>query len=377
MAKTGETYTAARAHLFPAADDADVVELFRQERYTPRGMQGLARHLERRYGIEVTARSDLDVGVVRVSHKAGDWVARVFPEARPMDAVVGDAEILRILEERGVEAERCAHPEPVSELDGQGVLITDWIRGANARNDVSGETLSGLGDLLGRVHALPVDGAAMGRPAGSWHHLAVSGGSRGADIAALEPLLAAASSRVAADDRAVFDAVHTALREIEGGDGLPQAFIHPDPSGANAIAADEGGLALVDWTGAGSGERVTSFATLVAGVLQPNPGVAPSRDLRRIDAVVAGYRTHVQPTAAELDRLTNALTAFGTVLDCWSFVFHGIGIREVAHSIDLRRTLADEAAAHTIRAFDADPDSLTWWKTAIPTAVPDGQGQLL
>lgn len=376
MAKTGETYTAARANLFPASDGTDLVEQFREERYALRGMQGLARHLERRYGIDVTARADLDNGVVRISHTNGEWVARVFPEARPLDALAGDVEILRVLAERDIPAERCAHDEPVTELDGQAVLVTDWIRGANARNNVSGETLSDLGDLLGRVHALPVDRPAMSRQAGSWHHLAVHGGGRDADIATMEPLLAAASSRVASDDRPVFDDVCTALRDVEVGDGLPRAFIHPDPGGANAIAADDGPLALVDWTGAGEGPRVTSFATLVAGALQPNPGAAPSRDLRRIDAIVAGYRPHVQLTSEELERLPGALTAFGIVLDCWSFVFHGIGIREIGRSIDLRRATADAVAERVAQAFRADPSSLAWWRTTSLPVVDEGQDQL-
>ena len=371
MAKTGETYTAARANLFPAPGGADVVEQFRNERYALRGLQGLARHLERHYGIDVTARVDLDNGVVRVSHTAGEWVARVFPEARPMEAVAGDAEILRRLADRGIPAERCAHDEPVSVLDGQAVLITDWIRGANARNDVSGETLFALGDLLGRVHSLRVDGPAMARESGSWHHLAAGGGGRQADIAALAPLLDAAASRVARDDRSAFDDICTALREIDDGEGLPRSFIHPDPAGANAIAADDGPLALIDWTGAGTGPRVTSFATLVASAFQPHPGVAPSRDLRRIDAVVAGYGPHVQLTAQELERLPGALTAFGIVLDCWSFVFHGIDVRQIARSIEARRAAADAATEHIVDAFNADPASLTWWKVASPPVDKD------
>jgi Ser/Thr protein kinase RdoA (MazF antagonist) len=353
-----------------------VVEQFRDERYSLRGMTGLARHLETLYGIDVTARSDLDNGVVRISHSAGDWVARVFPQARPIDAVVGDAENLRMLADRGIPSERCAHEDPVSELDGQAVLVTDWIRGANARNDVTGETLAGLGDLLGRVHALPIEGAAMARPAGSWHHLAARGGGRAADITTLAPLLASAGARVAKDEQPIFEDVCASLREIEDGEGLPQAFVHPDPAGANAIAADNGSLVLIDWTGAGTGPRVTSFATLVAGAMQPHPGAAPSQDLRRIDAIVAGYRPHVQLTSDELERLPGALTAFGIVLDCWSFVFHGVGVRDIARSIDARGRMAETAAAHVMHAFRADPATLTWWKPAAAPAVAEGQDEL-
>jgi hypothetical protein len=121
---------------------------------------------------------------------------------------------------------------------------------------------------------------------------------------------------------------------------------------------------------------VTSFATLVAGALQPNPGAAPSGDLRRVDAIVAGYRPHVQLTSEELERLPGALTAFGIVLDCWSFVFHGIGIREIARSIASRRATAGAVADRVAQAFRADPGSLEWWKTTGPPAVDEGQDRL-
>jgi Ser/Thr protein kinase RdoA (MazF antagonist) len=192
----------------------------------------------------------------------------------------------------------------------------------------------------------------------------------------LHPPPPPASSRPARDHRPAFDDVCTALGQVEDGSGLPRAFIHPDPAGANAIAADDGPLALIDWTGAGTGPRVTSFATLVAGALQPNPGAAPSRDLRRVDAIVAGYRPHVQLTSDELDRLPGALTAFGIVLDCWSFVFHDIGIRQIAHSIDARRAMAPALAQHIVDAFSADASALEWWKTPRRPVVDEDQERL-
>jgi thiamine kinase-like enzyme len=78
-------------------------------------------------------------------------------------------------------------------------------------------------------------------------------------------------------------AAHAVLRALPPGDAseearfvadLPQALVHPDPCGANAIVTSAGRPVLVDWTGAGPGPRVLSLAGLLAGSLQPVRGVA-------------------------------------------------------------------------------------------------------
>jgi hypothetical protein len=62
----------------------------------------LGRHLRGSYGIEVSAVRALDAAVWRVDRRDGaSWVARVFPAERPLEAVQGDAGILRSLERRG------------------------------------------------------------------------------------------------------------------------------------------------------------------------------------------------------------------------------------------------------------------------------------
>ena len=91
-------------------------------------VERIRSHLESRYGMEIDTISELDLGVFRVDRREGPrWVARIFPSARPIDAVTGDAEILSLLAERDFPVERCATPEPVSELDGQGVLVTEHV----------------------------------------------------------------------------------------------------------------------------------------------------------------------------------------------------------------------------------------------------------
>ena len=137
----------------------------------------LRLHLEARYGIDVTAMTDLDVGVWRVGRADGpDWVARWFPARRPAEAVAGDASILRYVAAREFPAERCAAEEPVSTLDGRAVLVTEWagpVPRRERREAIRGAGgLGGLGALLGRLHALPPGVGPVARPGGAWHHLA-------------------------------------------------------------------------------------------------------------------------------------------------------------------------------------------------------------
>src|SRR5688572_15418222 len=121
-----------------------------------RGAEGIGRHLEERYAIEVSRVTPLDrLGVVqRVDLRAGDpWVVRVFNEHRSPERVHGDAEILRFVEEHGFPAERCARPDPVSSYEGQTLLVTGLVDGS--AGDITVEHEAALADLLGRLHALP------------------------------------------------------------------------------------------------------------------------------------------------------------------------------------------------------------------------------
>jgi hypothetical protein len=94
----------------------------------PLRVDGLGRHLEDRYGVEVAHIEPLDLGVFRVDRRDGPrWVARAFGAERPLVRVQEDAAILRGLERAGFPAERCAHPEPVSEFLGQRVLVTNFL----------------------------------------------------------------------------------------------------------------------------------------------------------------------------------------------------------------------------------------------------------
>jgi Ser/Thr protein kinase RdoA (MazF antagonist) len=142
---------------------------FTRQVFTRTGLSGLPAHLERRYGVSVSGVTELDTGVYRVARPDGpDWVARVFPAARPVSAADGDARVLQALAQAGFPAERCAADSPVSVLDSQPVLVTEFVTGERPRGN--GRTYAILGALLGRLHA---------RPGESLRSLAVSRGRVG------------------------------------------------------------------------------------------------------------------------------------------------------------------------------------------------------
>jgi len=275
-----------------------------REVYRRPGADLLPAHLADRYGIRVTATTKLDGGVFRVDHREGPaWVARLFLTGRPLARTEGDAEILRFLARRGFPAERCAHPEPVSTLEGRAVLVTEHVAGRRPASTPA--TRRQLGELLGRIHSLPTEPGATERPAGSLHHLPDYEGLPERDLAAAAALLADLEGRVPAEYREVHESLQGLLANGDGGTGLPESFIHPDPVVGNVIATTDGPV-LIDWTGAGRGPRLAALASLLSAV-------GP----RHVGEVMAGYLGHGDLTAEELDRLEGVLWIRPLWLACW------------------------------------------------------------
>jgi len=154
----------------------------------------------------------LDSGVFRVDRRDGSrWVARVFAAKRPLVGVREDAGILRALERAGFPAERCAHPEPVSEFLGQSVLVTGFLEGHGPLRP--GRPAAILGALLGRLRAHP---ATNLRPGGAWHHLSFFGGPR-EEIAASSELLEDHLPRVGVRELGLFDRLRDEVARTAGG----------------------------------------------------------------------------------------------------------------------------------------------------------------
>ena len=226
--------------------------------YNRTALDELGPHLEKTHGIAVERLTKLDVGVFKVDrHDGPPWVARVFPAARPSKAADGDVAALRYAEKHDLPAERLAVDKPQSELDGQQVVVTEFVVESSSKNRGQGNLIA----MLLRQHSLPLPsrGAAK-RPAGALHHYAE--GTRADELRAAAGWLDQIQDRIAAKDATAFDKVRAAVNAAEGGEGLPLAFIHPDPAPKNIIRSADGPV-LVDWTGAGIGARVLSLELLL------------------------------------------------------------------------------------------------------------------
>jgi Ser/Thr protein kinase RdoA (MazF antagonist) len=324
----------------------------------------LRAHLAAQYGIDVSAMTDLDVGVWRVARADGpDWVARWFPARRPAEAVAGDAEILRYLAAHEFPAERRAADAPVSTLDGRAVLVTEWAdpvpreRRREAIRAAGG--LGRLGALLGRLHTLPAAGGAGSRPGGAWHHLA--DGLPAAEVAAAEQTLTGAAHLIPDGERAAYEALLTEIRALDTADGLPEALTHPDFVLANVVATPDA-MVVVDWAGAGRGPRVWSLAFLLYA--------EGAKDLRRVDVVLAGYRRHVTLAGEELDRLEGIARARPLVLSAWSVCTgRTTPTAAVAHAAEAK-TLAEAVAARARAALARAPRKLRPARHSTPAARP-------
>ena len=272
--------------------------------YRRPGVGALPAHLEDHYGIRVAAMTKLDTGVFRVERDDGPpWVARTSLTSRPLARTEEDAEVLRFLERRGFPAERCAHPKPVTTLGDRAVLVTGYVPGKRPPGNPA--TRRKLGDLLGRLHTMATEAGPAERPAGSLHHLPQYEGGPGQDLAAARGLLADLDGRVPDEHRPLYERIEQLLPEGDDCQGLPEAFLHPDPVRSNVIVTPDGPV-LVDWTGAGRGPRLASLAALLHSA---GPGHAGE--------VLAGYRRHTDLTGEELDRLEGVLWIRPLWLAAW------------------------------------------------------------
>lgn len=281
-----------------------------QELRTRSGLERLPAQLEGRYGIRVSQMEELDAGVLRIDRSDGpSWVARVFPASRPFERAAGDVAFLRFLEECGFPAERCAHPEPLSALDGQVVVLTEYLDGP--RPSATRASLYALGDLIGRLHALPGRAGATDRPAGSLHHLGYEG-TPAEDLRLARAFLDDLEERAPAQHSRAHAVLRDLLAVADDCAGLPEAYVHPDPVMRNAIALG-GHLVLVDWTGAGRGPRIASLAPLLFTGALKRGGWDPAR----VEAIAAGYRAHVHLEPEELARLSGAMLIRQIWHACW------------------------------------------------------------
>jgi Ser/Thr protein kinase RdoA (MazF antagonist) len=290
----------------------------------------LLTHLGDRYGVDPIAATKLSVHktyVFRIDRGDGEpWVARAFPPARPRAGVEGDAAILRFLERQGYPAERLAVDDAVSDFDGSAVLVTRFVEGGRLPDGA--EKFAMMGDLLGRLHALPYDDS-VSRPGGASGEDPGREGSPRQDLFAALAFLDAVDTKVAADDRGRFERLRDKVRSADDGHGLPEGLLHGNLLHApdHAVLSEQGPIAI-NWKASGRGPRLADFAYLIWGTGLWNPR-RPNQEC--IDAAVNAYRRHIEPTDDELDRLEAVMYIRALYLTCFGYrraVTDGVRFRE-------------------------------------------------
>jgi Ser/Thr protein kinase RdoA (MazF antagonist) len=266
----------------------------------------LLAHLRDHHGIDAVAATPVsrhNDHVFRIDRGDGDpWIARVFPPARAKAAVEGDATILRFLERQDYPAERLATDDAVSEFDGSSVLVTRFVPGHLLPSPAVGaegnEKFAIMGDLLGRLHALP-SGESVSRPGGASGEDPTHEGAPRQDLLAALAFLDAVDTKVAAPARERFDQFRDQVRSADDGQGLPEALLHGNLLHApDHVIVSEQGPVAIQWKGSGRGPRLADFAYLMWGTwLNPE----------WIDAAIGAYRRHIELTDEELDRLEAAM----------------------------------------------------------------------
>jgi Ser/Thr protein kinase RdoA (MazF antagonist) len=278
----------------------------------------LLAHLRDRYGIDPVAATKLSVHksyVFRIDRRDGEpWVARAFPPARPSSGVEGDAAILRFLQRQDYPAERLAVDDAVSDFDGSAVLVTRFIEGVGLPEGA--EKFAMMGDLLGRLHALPYDDSAS-RPGGASGEDSSREGTPRQDILAALAFLDAVDTKVATAERGRFERLRNRVRLADDGDGLPEGLLHGNLLHApdHAVLTDQGPVAI-NWKASGRGPRLADLAYLMWGTGSWNPR-RPNPE--RIDAAVNAYRRHVEPTDDELGRFEAVMYIRTLYLVCFGY----------------------------------------------------------
>jgi Ser/Thr protein kinase RdoA (MazF antagonist) len=278
----------------------------------------LLAHLRDRYGIDAVAATKLSVHktyVFRVDRNDGEpWVARAFPPARPRGGVEGDAAILRFLERQDYPAERLAVDDAVSDFAGSAVLVTRFVEGVQLPDGAAKFAM--MGELLGRLHALPYDDSA-GRPGGASGEDPSREGTPRQDLLAALSFLDAVDTKVAPAERERFERLRDKVRSADDGHGLPEGLLHGNLLHApdHAVLSEHGPVAI-NWKASGRGPRLADFAYLIWGTGSWNPR-RPNQE--RIDAAVSAYRRHVEPTGEELDRLEAVMYIRTLYLACFGY----------------------------------------------------------
>ena len=278
----------------------------------------LLAHLRDRYGIDPVAATKLSAHktyVFRIERNDGNpWVARAFPPPGRVPVSRATPRSCDSWSEHDFPAERLAVNDAVSDFDGSAVLVTRFVEGARLPGGAAKFAM--MGELLGRLHALPYEDSAS-RPGGASGEDPSREGTPRQDLLAALSFLDAVNTKVAAAERERFERLRDQVRSADDGHGLPEGLLHGNLLHApdHAVLSEQGPVAI-NWKASGRGPRLADFAYLVWGTGSWNPR---RPDQERIDAAVNAYRRHVEPTGDELDRLEAVMYIRTLYLACFGY----------------------------------------------------------
>lgn len=187
-----------------------------------------------------------------------------------------------------------------------------------------------MGDLLGRLHSLPLDDSVSRQGGASGEDPSREGSPR-QDLLASLGFLDVYEANMTVIDLAAIDDLRARLRAADDGDGLPTALIHGNMLHAfdHVVVGDRGPMAI-QWKASGRGPRLADFAYLMWGAGRVR------LDVDWIDAVVGAYSSHVALDDDELDRLEGVMHVRPLYLAC---IGYATGQRSIDHPMDDERWL--------------------------------------
>ncbi|HEY8787662.1 MAG TPA: phosphotransferase [Actinopolymorphaceae bacterium] len=279
-------------------NDVEAVEQLLSDRYGE--LSARVRRFARGQPVFAVERTSGDPWVVRVGHRLDRYAAA-----------------LDVLRRVGYRAARVV-PDSTGALVGRfdethddgsrSVLVVTHVPGRPTPFEPS--TLAGVGKALGLLHSAgsPAIKAAQD-PLPGLPILERAGMLPANELAFGLRCLAAVEDQLPPPHREKWAELVAACEGgLEFGRGLTTVFLHGDAHPWNSVIDDAGEVSLIDWDSSGPGPAVIDLGFLVlscdAGPLI-DPVVPP--DPRRLSAVVAAYREHMQLSDADLAALDDAV----------------------------------------------------------------------
>ena len=329
-------------------------------------MKLLAALIERHYSAEgVTLQplaSESGKRIYRVDRANGPpWVLRISEAVSNNAAIEAVATVLRLLEKQAYPAERIVRSVEqehiVTTSDGWQLLMTTFIEGREGRaTDYSPATLRLLGARLGQLHALSLAAENSLAPL-----LPLAEMRPAPEISWALGQLTSVAAKVPSKLQPAYDSLVAALHSIDPCENLPQVFIHNDCHPSNTVYTQAGEVVLLDWEGAGLGPAVLDVGFLLVCCYTESPWTPMLLpDPARVNAIIDGYCLYHRLTAAELEKLPDAMRFRSLVYGAWSLadaiVRGGQGLADYGQRLELhwwwRRYLAaDELAERAKKQF--------------------------